>query len=179
MVHWHKISHVYEKCSLSLTHEWSCCDVRSGHDDELPVQRARHHQLPVWEGPAVATLQRRTRPAQVTNQWIVCHDWLVWCQSKGLKRSKNVNISDTGSKVLAEFWACRQQGVATAALIVFNVNTTTVSRAANNYCFHDQLICSLFSWLINLCVYKMCWANSPKPKDSLVTWQRKAVNPYI
>lgn len=51
-------------CAL-LTYEWLWCHVRSGHDNELPVQRARNHQLPIWEGPAVATLQRRTRPAQV------------------------------------------------------------------------------------------------------------------
>lgn len=50
-----------------LTHDV----IRFGHDLELPLQRARHHQLPFWEGSAVATLQRRTRTAQVNTERIV------------------------------------------------------------------------------------------------------------
>lgn len=44
------------------------CVVRFGHDVELPLQRACHHQLPFWEGSTIATLQGRTRTTQVTNE---------------------------------------------------------------------------------------------------------------
>lgn len=86
---------------FSFTHEWLYCDVRSGHDNELPLQRACHHQLPFWEGPTVTTLQRRTCTAQVsmTTHWqvsglFVMTDFFVCVENTVRKiRIRHVSVS--------------------------------------------------------------------------------------
>lgn len=110
---WWKLQHHNKhQRGASDHHDWQYCVIRYGDDIELPVQRACHHQLPFWEGTTFATLQRRTRAAQVTNERIVyginCYSdlSLLFCYFSNVISILNSFFPDLFLFVSKRCWLC-------------------------------------------------------------------------